>query len=126
MKKNLKTDKAPQAIGPYSQAVVCGGMLYASGQIPINPETGEMQNSSIEEETHQVMKNIGAILEAANINFSNIIKTTIFITDMNDFSIVNEVYASYFSDDLFPARETVQVAALPKKAKVEISIIAHI
>lgn len=124
MKKIIQTDKAPNAIGPYSQAVIANGFLFASGQIAINPLTNELNlGSSIEEETDQVMRNIKAILIEAGLNFASIIKTTIFLKDMNDFAKVNEVYGSYFSEH-FPARETVQVAALPKNVNVEISITA--
>ena len=121
--KRVNTDKAPAAIGPYSQAVEHNGVLYVSGQIPINPENGELLKG-IEEETHQVMKNLKAILENKNLGFDEVIKTTIFLKDMNDFAVVNEIYGSYFSEGNYPARETVQVAKLPKDVSVEISLIA--
>jgi len=123
MKSIIQTKKAPAAIGPYSQAVEVGDMLYTSGQIAINPSTGEIEMSTIEAETHQVMKNLGAVLQAANRTYSSIVKTTIFLSDMNNFAKVNEVYASYFEAN-FPARETVEVAGLPKGVNVEISAIA--
>lgn len=123
MKKIIHTPDAPQPIGPYSQAVLINNILYASGQICIDPVTGNMNNENILHETQQVMKNIQAILHAAGMNFSHIVKTTIFLTDMNNFSKMNEVYASCFEKE-FPARETVQVSRLPKDANVEISITA--
>ncbi len=124
MKTIINTNNAPSPIGPYSQAVQFGNMLFVSGQIAINPATGELDLSNIENETHQVMKNIGAILTEAGINYSHIIKTGIFLKDMNQFAAVNEVYGSYFSSD-FPARETVQVSRLPKDVNVEISVVAY-
>jgi len=120
MKKVISTQDAPLAIGAYSQAVLVDGILYISGQIPINPENGNLVEG-IEEETHQVMKNLKTILHGA----SNVVKTSIFLTDMKNFPLVNDIYSSYFSDDDYPARETIQVAALPKGANVEISMIAH-
>lgn len=125
MKKIIETSNAPAPIGPYSQAVQVGNLLYVSGQIAIVPATGELLLTSIEDETHQVMKNIGAILTAANTDYSQIIKTSIFLKDMNDFAKVNAVYGSYFNAD-FPARETVQVSALPKFVNVEITVIATV
>ncbi|MBL7923550.1 MAG: RidA family protein [Bacteroidia bacterium] len=125
MKAIIKTEDAPAPIGPYSQAVRAGSMLFVSGQIAIHPPSGEIKTGSIEEETQQVMKNIGAILAAAGSEFGQIIKTSIFLKDMNDFTKVNEVYGSYFSSN-FPARETVQVSALPKNVNVEISVTAWI
>lgn len=122
-KKIITTDKAPAPIGPYSQAVMVNNMLYVSGQIAINPATGQLVLDNIIEETQQVMNNLKAILEAAGMDFSNVIKTTIFLKDMNQFSSVNEVYGAFFKSD-FPARETVQVAALPKFVNVEISVVA--
>ncbi len=124
MKTIINTNNAPSPIGPYSQAVQFGNMLFVSGQIAINPATGELDLSSIENETHQVMKNIGAVLTEAGIDYSNIIKTGIFLKDMNQFVAVNEVYGSYFSGN-FPARETVQVSRLPKDVNVEISVVAY-
>jgi 2-iminobutanoate/2-iminopropanoate deaminase len=125
MKKIIETSNAPAPIGPYSQAVQVGNLLYVSGQIAIIPATGELLLTNIEEETHQVMKNIGAILTAANTDYSKIIKTSIFLKDMNEFAKVNAVYGSYFTSD-FPARETVQVSALPKFVNVEITVIATV
>ncbi|NLN33354.1 MAG: RidA family protein [Flavobacteriaceae bacterium] len=124
MKKTIHTSQAPQAIGPYSQAVRFHDLLFISGQIPANPQTREIV-SEISEATHQVMKNLEAILIEAGANFSNVLKTTIFLKDMNDFAVVNEIYASYFEDGVYPARETVQVAKLPSDVKVEISMIAQ-
>jgi len=124
MKKIIFTDKAPAPIGPYNQAVLSGNTLYASGQIAINPESGELVTDNINDETTQVMKNIAAILEAANMTFENVVKSTIFIMDMNNFGAINTVYGSYFNEKTAPARETVQVACLPKNVNVEISIIA--
>jgi 2-iminobutanoate/2-iminopropanoate deaminase len=123
MKKVIHTPYAPAPIGPYSQAVIAGNVFYASGQIAINPETGELVMQDIAAETHQVMKNIGALLHAAGITYGHIVKTSIFLKDMNQFAQVNEVYGSYFSQN-FPARETVQVAKLPKDVNVEISVTA--
>jgi len=125
MKKIINTPDAPAAIGPYSQAIHSNGTLYVSGQLPVNPKTGEMVQDDISANTKQVMENISAILKTAGLDFSNVLKTTIFLADMNDFAKVNEVYSSYFSSD-FPARETVQVARLPKDAKIEISVIASL
>jgi len=124
MKKIIFTEKAPAPIGPYNQAVLSGNTLYASGQIAINPESGELVTDNINDETTQVMKNIAAILEAANMTFENVVKSTIFIMDMNNFGAINAVYGSYFNEKTAPARETVQVACLPKNVNVEISIIA--
>ncbi len=121
----VHTHKAPQAIGPYSQAVRSGNMVFVSGQIPLNPETNEMVSGTIGEETNQVMMNLRAILEEAGMDLSNVIKTSIFLKTMDDFAQVNEVYASYFKGD-YPARETVAVAGLPKNARVEISVIASL
>jgi len=119
----IKTNKAPDPIGPYNQAVLAGGTLYISGQICIDPATGELKNSSIEEETQQVMLNLQAILQEAGMDFNAVIKTTIFITDMHQFAKINSVYGTFFEKE-FPARETVQVSALPKFVNVEISMIA--
>lgn len=124
MKKIIITKNAPAPIGPYNQAVMINGLLYTSGQIAINPETGETEFGSIEEETKLVMKNLQAILREAGLDFSHVIKASIFISEMNNFSKINEVYGSYFNDEAAPARETVQVARLPKDANVEISVIA--
>jgi 2-iminobutanoate/2-iminopropanoate deaminase len=119
----IRTTNAPAPIGPYSQAVLAGDTLYISGQICIDPVSGELKKKDIQEETHQVMQNLKAILLAAGTGFNNVVKTTIFITDMSQFGEINEVYGKYFEGD-FPARETVQVAALPKFVNVEISMIA--
>jgi 2-iminobutanoate/2-iminopropanoate deaminase len=119
----IRTDQAPAPIGPYNQAVGYGDLLYISGQICIDPATGELNNATLADETHQVMKNLKAILEAAGRDFSHVLKTTIFLTDMHQFGAVNEVYGSYFAGE-YPARETVQVSALPKFVNVEISMIA--
>ena len=124
VKQYISTPNAPLAIGSYSQAVLANGILYISGQIPINPETNEVI-SGIAEETHQVMKNLKAILSEAKMNFSHVVKTSIFLKNMEDFSIVNEIYDSYFSIEKHPARETIQVANLPKNVNIEISMIAH-
>lgn len=123
MKTIIKTDKAPAPIGPYNQAVLANGMLYVSGQIPLDPDTSELVTGSIEEETQQVMKNLAAILTAAGTDFSSIVKCSIFIKDMGQFSRINEVYGSYFGEDA-PARETVEVSQLPKGVNVEISCMA--
>lgn len=124
MKKIIYTDKAPAPIGPYNQAVLSGNTLYTSGQIALDPRTMELVVSNIEAETKQVMENMKAVLEAAGMTFENVVKTTIFIMDMNDFGKINTVYASYFNEENSPARETVQVAGLPKNVNVEISMIA--
>lgn len=123
MKQIINTTNAPSPIGPYSQAVIANGMLYISGQIAIIPQTGELQTEDINTETQRVMQNIEAILQAASLNFSQVVKTTILLSSMDLFSRVNEVYASYFSTD-FPARETFAVKGLPKGVNVEISMIA--
>ena len=122
-KKIINTPQAPAPIGPYNQAVLVNNTLYISGQICIDPTSGNLKNKDIQDETHQVMHNLKAILYDAGMTFSNVVKTTIFITDMGKFSELNEVYGKYFDGD-FPARETVQVSALPKAVNVEISMIA--
>ena len=122
-KKIINTSQAPAPIGPYNQAVLVNNTLYISGQIAIDPVTGNLKNRDVQDETHQVMHNLKVILQEAGMNFSNVVKTTIFITDMGKFSEINEVYGKYFEGD-FPARETVQVSALPKAVNVEISMIA--
>jgi len=124
MKTIINTPKAPAPIGPYNQAILSDSKLYISGQIPINPETGDLETSSIEQETKQVMLNIKAILEAAEMSFDNVIKCSIFVSDLANFSSINTIYGSYFDEATAPARETVQVAALPKQVNVEISAIA--
>lgn len=124
MKKIIYTNKAPDPIGPYSQAILVGNTLYTSGQIPVNPSTGELVMDCIENETNQVMKNLEAVLAAADMTFENVIKASIFISDMNNFTAINSVYGSYFNVETAPARETVEVAKLPKSVNVEISMIA--
>jgi 2-iminobutanoate/2-iminopropanoate deaminase len=124
MKKIIFTDKAPAPIGPYNQAVLVGNILYTSGQIALHPLTMELVLDDIETETKQVMENMKAVLEAADMTFDNVVKTTIFIMDMGDFVRINTVYGSYFDENKAPARETVQVAGLPKGVNVEISMVA--
>ncbi len=124
MKKIIFTDKAPAPIGPYNQAVLVGNTLYTSGQIALNPATMELVLDDIETETKQVMENMKAVLAAADMTFENVIKTTIFIMNMGDFTRINAVYGSYFDEATAPARETVQVACLPKNVNIEISMIA--
>ena len=124
MKKIIFTEKAPAPIGPYNQAVLIGNTLYTSGQIAINPTTGYLVIETIEEETKQVMENMKAVLDAAGMTFENVVKSTIFISNMNDFATINSVYGGYFNEKTAPARETVQVACLPKNVNVEISMIA--
>ena len=126
MKKVIFTNQAPAPIGSYSQAVLFGNTLYTSGQIAINPESGTLVLDTIELETEQVMQNLKAVLEAANMTFENVIKSTIYIMDMNDFSRINTVYSKYFDEDNAPARETVQVSCLPKNVNIEISVIAMV
>jgi 2-iminobutanoate/2-iminopropanoate deaminase len=124
-KQIIHTNNAPAPIGPYNQAVKAGNLLFVSGQVAIKPGTNDFANADIIEETHQVLQNIKSILAEADMDFSNIVKTTIFLSDMDLFSRVNEIYAKYFDGD-FPARETVAVKGLPKNANVEISVIATI
>ncbi|WP_430927707.1 Rid family detoxifying hydrolase [Polaribacter marinivivus] len=124
MKKIITTSKAPAPIGPYNQALLSGNTLYTSGQIALHPKTGELVLDSIEIETKQVMENMKAVLEAAEMTFENVIKTSIFISDINNFGEINKVYGSYFNEETAPARETVEVANLPKFVNVEISMIA--
>ena len=124
MKKIINTSKAPAPIGPYNQAVLVGNTLYTSGQIALHPETMELVLDDIKTETKQVMENMKAVLEAADMTFENVFKTSIFISDMNNFSQINEVYGHYFDEATAPARETVEVANLPKFVNVEISMIA--
>lgn len=123
-KKIIFTDKAPAPIGPYNQAVLIGNTLYTSGQIALNPATMELVLDDIETETRQVMENMKAVLEAAEMTFEHVVKTTIFIMDMGDFTRINSVYATYFDEATAPARETVQVAGLPKGVNIEISMTA--
>ena len=124
MKKIITTDKAPAPIGPYNQAVLSGNTLYTSGQIALDPNTMELVLDDIATETKLVMENMKAVLAAANMTFENVVKTSIFISDMNNFGAINEVYGSYFDNATAPARETVEVACLPKNVNVEISMIA--
>ncbi|MBW6483768.1 MAG: RidA family protein [Vicingaceae bacterium] len=123
MKKIINTTNAPAPIGPYNQAVLLNGILYTSGQIAINPTTNDLIVDEIKKETHQVMENLKAVLAAAGMTMEDVVKTTIFISNMNNFAAINEVYGSYFTSN-FPARETVEVACLPKNVNVEISAIA--
>ena len=123
MKEIINTTNAPAAIGPYSQAVWAGDLLYTSGQVALIPDSGEMDNESLESETHRVMKNLAALLAEAGLGFEHVIKASIFIKDMNNFAKINEIYASYLKQP-YPARETVEVARLPKDAKIEISVVA--
>ena len=124
-KKVIRTERAPAPIGPYSQAVQFGNLLFTSGQIAIDPSSGKLETSDLETETHLVLKNISAILEQAGIDMSHIIKSSIFLSDMNNFSRINEIYGAYFKDHP-PARETVEVSRLPKDVNVEISVIEHL
>jgi 2-iminobutanoate/2-iminopropanoate deaminase len=124
-KQIFKTDKAPAPIGPYNQAVKAGGLVFVSGQVALVPATGELETSNIQAETHQVMKNLDAVLSEAKLTFGHIVKTTIFLSDMSLFAQVNEVYGSYFTGD-YPARETVAVKGLPRGVNVEISVIAAV
>lgn len=126
MKKTIiATETAPKAVGPYSQAIEANGFIFCSGQIAINPETGSnMNDKSIEEQTHQVMRNLQAVLKSAKADFSNVVKSTIFVTDLGDYQKINQIYASYFEGN-HPSRSTIQVAALPLNMSVEIEMIAH-
>lgn len=123
MKHVINTEKAPKAIGPYSQAVEAGGFLFVSGQLPIDAVSGEFAGNDISSQTRQSLENIKCILEKANMNLSNVVKTTVFLQDMNDFTAMNQVYSKYFTDEC-PARAAIQVGRLPKGAKVEIEVIA--
>lgn len=124
MKKIIETEKAPAPIGPYNQAILSGNTLYVSGQIALNPESGELVQDSIEAETKQVMLNLKAVLEAAEMSFDNVVKTSIFVANMHQFAKINKVYGQFFKEENAPARETVEVANLPKFVNVEISAIA--
>ncbi len=124
MLKKISTDKAPAAIGPYSQGIIVGGLLFASGQIPINPATGEIEGNDIVTQTEQVMKNIGALLAEAGTDYTRVAKTTCFLADMNDFATFNEVYAKYFTEK--PARSCVAVKTLPKNVLCEVEVIAEV
>ena len=126
MKKAILTTNAPAPIGPYSQAIQAGDTVYISGQISIDPSTGDLITSSIEEETHQVLKNVGAILDAAGLSYENVVSCSVFIKDMELFGRINAVYTTYFSTGIPPARALVQVSDLPKHVNIEISAIAHI
>ena len=123
MKQAVSSPNAPKAIGPYSQAIRVGELLFAAGQIPTDPATGAMIDGDVAAQTRRVFDNLAAVLAAANLSFANVVKTTVFLADMNDFAAVNEVYGTYFSEP-YPARATVQVARLPKDARVEIDLIA--
>ncbi len=120
---SIKTSQAPAAIGPYSQAILAGDTLYCSGQIAIDPETGSMVTDSVEGEAERVLENLGAVLKAANMSYANVVRCTVYLTDINDYALVNEVYARYFNE-MAPAREAVCVSALPRGARVEISCVA--
>ncbi|MCH2207584.1 MAG: RidA family protein [Lentisphaerales bacterium] len=122
--KKISTDKAPAAIGPYSQAIEANGFVFVSGQIPIDPANGQIVEDDIQIQTRRVLDNIGAILNKAGCNFSNVVKAEVFLSDINDFAVVNEIYAEYFTAEPQPARQAVEVANLPKLVKIEISCIA--
>lgn len=122
MIKKISTDKAPKAIGPYSQAILCGGMLYTSGQIALSPENGELVGENIAEQAEQIMKNLSAVLEAAGTSFQNVVKTTCFLADIADFAVFNEIYGKYITSA--PARSCVAVKSLPKGALAEVEVIA--
>ena len=124
MRKIIQSNDAPQPIGPYSQAVLINGILFTSGQIALDPRSGKLILDSIVEETKQVMENLKAVLKSADMTFDNVVKSTIYIIDMDDFGAINKVYGAYFKDSIAPARETVQVAKLPKNVHIEISVIA--
>ena len=126
MKKIIRTENAPAPIGPYNQATIHNGTLYISGQIALDPKTGELLTANIEDETHQVMRNIQGVLEAAECTFENILKCSVFVSDINLFGRINAVYGQYFNEETAPARELVQVANLPRFVNVEISVIAAI
>lgn len=126
MKRIIKTDLAPKAIGPYQQAVIAHGLLFTSGQIALDPATGELRQGTIEEETHQVMHNLGGLLEAAGATFHDVVKCTVYVRDMHAYARINAVYAEYFDADHAPARELVEVSNLPRFVNIEISLIARI
>jgi len=121
----VATAEAPAAIGPYSQAIIAGDFLYASGQIPLDPTTGTITEGGINAQTHQVFQNLGAVLKAAGVSFDRVVKTTVYLADMADFAAMNEVYAGYFSTPA-PARATIQAAALPRNVRVEIDVVAYL
>ncbi len=124
-KTEISTDKAPKAIGPYSQAITVNGMLYASGQIPIDPASGQIVSDDITAQTRRALDNVGALLAACKLDYSDVVKTTVFLTDLNDFATVNGIYGEYFRQP-YPARSCVQVAKLPKDVKIEIEIVAKL
>lgn len=124
MKKEIRTDHAPKAIGPYSQAVRAGNTVYASGQLPVDPQTGKIVEGTVTEQTTKVLENVSAILKEAGMNSSNVVKTTVFLQDLNDFQAMNNVYAQFFNGEILPARSTVQAARLPLGVMVEIDFIA--
>ena len=123
MKKQIQTDKAPKALGPYSQGISANGFVFVSGQIPIDPASGELNKGTIEEQAHQVLKNVGAVLEAAGSSYDKVVKATVFLQDMNDFAKMNAVYGEFFRPP-YPARAAVQVARLPRDVKIEVEVIA--
>lgn len=124
MREIVKTNKAPGAIGPYNQATIANGVVYVSGQIALDPKTGELRNQTVEEETKQVLKNLKAVLKAAGSDLDHVLKSTIFMSDMNNYAAINDVYSKFFEPGTAPAREAVAVSALPKYVRVEISCIA--
>jgi 2-iminobutanoate/2-iminopropanoate deaminase len=124
MREAIETSKAPKAIGPYSQAVRAGGMIFCSGQIPLDPESGTLVSGTVQQETERVLENLSAVLHAAGVGFDDVVKTTVFLADMADFAAMNEVYARYFSGPVKPARATVAVAGLPRGVRVEIDALA--
>ena len=124
MKKVIATSEAPKAVGPYSQAVAVGNFLFCAGQIPLDPATGELVEGDVTAQTDRVLQNVKAILDDQNLTFANVVKSTVFLTDLANFANMNEIYAKYFTEN-FPARSTIQVAGLPKGASVEIEVIAH-
>ena len=125
VKQVVQTENAPQAIGPYSQAIIIGGLVFTSGQIPLDPRTGEFVEGGIVEQTEQVLKNLSAVLEAAGTDLDRVVKTTVFLADMNDFAQMNEIYGKFFAENA-PARSTVQAAGLPRGARVEIDVVAAV
>ncbi len=125
MRKIINTDKAPAAIGPYVQANVYGDLIFTSGQIPLDPKSGEIIGTTVSEQAHQVFKNIGEVLMESGATYETVLKTTVFIRNMNDFAIVNEVYAQYFTGDMLPSRSAVEVARLPKDVLIEVETIAY-
>jgi len=126
MRQIVQTDQAPAPVGPYNQAIIHNGTLYVSGQIAINPASGELVTTDIEAETHQVMKNLAAVLLAGGASFDSVLKCTIFVSDMKNYGRINAIYSEYFKDDIAPARELVEVANLPKYVNIEISVIAAV